>query len=33
MTNMALNFIGDDAEIWYDVDGIPLKWYLLFLID
>lgn len=25
--DMALNFIGDDAEIWYDVDGIPLKWH------
>ncbi|CAG8629848.1 autophagy protein Apg5-domain-containing protein [Gigaspora rosea] len=25
--DMALNFIGDDAEIWYDVDGTPLKWH------
>ncbi|CAG8552408.1 17403_t:CDS:2 [Racocetra fulgida] len=23
--DMALNFIGDDADIWYDVDGTPLK--------
>ncbi|CAJ0872918.1 6635_t:CDS:2 [Entrophospora sp. SA101] len=21
-----INFIVDDAEIWYDVDGTPLKW-------
>ncbi|CAG8758506.1 14056_t:CDS:2, partial [Cetraspora pellucida] len=25
--DMALNFIGDDADIWYDVDGTPLKWH------
>ncbi|CAJ0766859.1 17047_t:CDS:2 [Entrophospora sp. SA101] len=23
--DMAMNFIVDDAEIWYDVDGTPLK--------
>ncbi|CAJ0633716.1 11760_t:CDS:2 [Entrophospora sp. SA101] len=25
--DMAMNFIVDDAEIWYDVDGTPLKWH------
>ncbi|CAG8500726.1 1912_t:CDS:2 [Paraglomus brasilianum] len=26
-TDLSLQFIGDDAEIWYDVDGTPLKWH------
>ncbi|KAF9918939.1 autophagy protein 5 [Lobosporangium transversale] len=25
--DMALHFIGDDAEVWYDYEGIPLKWH------
>ncbi|KAF9153642.1 autophagy protein 5 [Actinomortierella ambigua] len=24
---MALHFIGDDAEVWYDYEGTPLKWH------
>ncbi|CAG8605061.1 359_t:CDS:2 [Diversispora eburnea] len=30
--DMMLNFIGDDAEIWYDVDGTPLKHYPIGLL-
>ncbi|KAF8976965.1 autophagy protein 5 [Entomortierella lignicola] len=25
--DMALHFIGDDAEVWYDYGGTPLKWH------
>ncbi|KAF9978251.1 autophagy protein 5 [Actinomortierella ambigua] len=25
--DMALHFIGDDAEVWYDYEGTPLKWH------
>ncbi|KAF9095345.1 autophagy protein 5 [Mortierella sp. GBA35] len=25
--DMALHFIGDDAEVWYDFEGTPLKWH------
>ncbi|KAG9325350.1 hypothetical protein KVV02_004125 [Mortierella alpina] len=25
--DMALHFIGDDAEVWYEFEGTPLKWH------
>lgn len=29
--DMALHFIGDDAEVWYEYEGTPLKWYVEFV--
>jgi len=30
---MALHFIGDDAEVWYEYEGMPLKWYVKLFHD